>query len=101
MNDFYADYKSGLFDNSFRQAILGSPVEQQNLVRLYAFHANDQHVVLDSEDQTLTQDCHHAGARSASILREGRTQRSDIRSREGSPSGFGERGETSEEKHPA
>ncbi|XP_003742991.1 uncharacterized protein LOC100899041 [Galendromus occidentalis] len=31
MNDFYSDYKSGLFDNSFRQAILGSPTEQQNL----------------------------------------------------------------------
>lgn len=35
MNDFYSDYKSGLFDNSFRQAILGSPVEQQNLVGLW------------------------------------------------------------------
>lgn len=30
MNSFYADYKNGLLDISFRQAILGNPPDQQN-----------------------------------------------------------------------
>lgn len=32
MNSFYADYKNGLLDISFRQAILGNPPDQQNRV---------------------------------------------------------------------
>ncbi|OQR72563.1 hypothetical protein BIW11_10306, partial [Tropilaelaps mercedesae] len=30
MNSFYTDYKNGLLDISFRQAILGNPPDQQN-----------------------------------------------------------------------